>query len=148
MLLFWALPGRTHASLPRTCAHQPCHLHKTLCQLPGSTASPSDGGAELLHLLPTRNGSAERLIFYFIYLILKRKVVKSIKTDTAFLSASWTSLAKNQDEISQQSKGLADEKLIPKPSGKGKRFERFRSDLLLGLERRCWSPGSAALLGL
>lgn len=74
--------------------------------------------------------------------------MKSTKTDFAFLSVSWTSLARNQNEILQQREGLADEKLIPKPSGKGKRFERFRSDLLLDLERRCWNPGSAALLGL
>lgn len=63
--------------------------------------------------------------------------MKSTKTDAASLSASRASLARNLNEISQQGKGLADEKLIPKPSGKGKRLERFRRDLLLDLERSC-----------
>ena len=144
--LFWALSCRTRASLPRTCAHQPYHLQRTLCPVP---TSPKDRGAEVLHLLPTyQNWFYREADFYFIYLLLKRELMKSTRTDTAFLSASWTSLTRKQNEISQHSKGLSDEKLIPKPTGKGKRLERFRSDLLLDLERRCWSPGSAALLCL
>lgn len=98
--------------------------------------------------LPTKASSTKRLIFILFYLFLRRELMKSTRTDTTFLSASWTSLTRNQNEISQHSKELSDENLIPKPTGKGKKFERFRSDLLLALERRCWGPGSAALLCL
>lgn len=66
--------------------------------------------------------------------------MKSTRTDTAILLASWTSLTRNQNEISQHSKGLSDEKLIPKPTGKGKKFERFRSDLLLAPEKKMLEP--------
>lgn len=118
-------------------------------QHPDTTTSPKDRGAELLHLLPTyQNWFYREADFYFIYLFLKRELMKSTGTGTAFLSASWTSLPRSQNETSQHSKGLWDEKLIPKPTGKGKWFERFGCDLLLKLERRCWSPGSAAILCL
>lgn len=136
-----------------------CQSSKNLCSSamsPAQTPLPAPRQPQLTQWwrswapppATNQNWFCREVDFYFIYLFLKRKLVKSTKTDTAFLSASWTSLPRNQNEILQQSKELADEKLIPKPSGKGKRFERFRSDLLLDLERRCWSPGSAALLGL
>lgn len=124
-------------------------ISKGLCgQLPQTTTLPKDRGAELLHLLPTYQNWFYREADFYFSLFLKRRLMKSTRTDTTFLSASWASLTRNYNEISQHSKGLSDEKFIPKPMRKGKKFGRFISDLVLALGRRCWSPGLAALLCL
>lgn len=124
-------------------------ISKELCaQLPQTTTLPKDRQAELLHLLPTYQNWFYREADFYFSSFLKRGLMKSTRTDTTFPSASWASLTRNYNEILQHGKGLSDGKSIPKPTRKGKKFERFISDLLLGLGRRCWSPGSAALLCL
>lgn len=94
--------------------------------------------------LPTKTGSTERLIFILFIYFLKENWWKAPEQVLHFF---WHH-GLHSPGTKQHSKGLWDEKLIPKPTGKGKRFERFRCDLLLELERKFWSPGSAAILCL
>lgn len=146
--VFWALSSRTHVILPRTCAHQPYNLQRTLCPGPRHhylTQGERSWTPPPVTYLPKLVLQKGWFLFLFI---LEKKLMKSTRTDTTFLFASWTSLIRNQNEISQHSKGPSEWKLILKPTGKGKWFERFRSDVLLALKRRCWSPGSAAFLCL
>lgn len=71
VLLLWALPGRTCANLPRTCAHQPCHRPSA-----SSQAAPPHPGME--ELCPSTRYQPELVLhrgwFLFYLLIFKEKI--------------------------------------------------------------------------